>query len=76
MKTMKDAQTVSYGFTSAGSGKSYSLSLGKDGNVYCSCPAWRFQKTAAGKRTCKHIKAFERKSFENPLFQPVDGMVL
>jgi hypothetical protein len=37
--------------------KSYDVKLGKDGNVYCSCPAWRFQKLHPHQRTCKHIKA-------------------
>lgn len=29
----------------------------KDGRVYCSCPAWRFQKAAAPVRECKHTRA-------------------
>jgi len=33
--------------------------MGSDGNVYCTCPAWRFQKSKPVlERTCKHIKAF------------------
>jgi len=35
----------------------YDIKLGKDGNVYCSCPAWRFQKLHPHARTCKHIKS-------------------
>lgn len=70
-------EVASYQFVSSGSQKRYELRVGaKDGNVYCTCPAWRFQKTAAGKRTCKHIKAFERRSFIEPGFQPYDGMCL
>ena len=39
-----------------GSGaRSYTVKQGRDGVVYCSCPAWRFQQRAAGARTCKHI---------------------
>jgi predicted nucleic acid-binding Zn finger protein len=34
---------------------SYTVKKGQDGVVYCSCPAWRFQKVAAAHRSCKHI---------------------
>jgi predicted nucleic acid-binding Zn finger protein len=37
------------------SGTKYDIKTGKDGVVHCSCPAWRFQKVAPAKRTCKHI---------------------
>lgn len=36
---------------------SYEVRRGKDGNVYCTCPAWRFQKRSPKERTCKHLKA-------------------
>jgi hypothetical protein len=37
--------------------KSYEIHMGKDGNVYCTCPAWKYQKGVSPKdRTCKHIK--------------------
>jgi hypothetical protein len=35
--------------------KSYEIRLGHDGNVYCSCPAWKFQKIHPHLRTCKHM---------------------
>jgi predicted nucleic acid-binding Zn finger protein len=39
-----------------GSGQTaYTVKQGKDGVVYCSCPAWRFQKVAAAHRSCKHL---------------------
>lgn len=35
----------------------YKVIRGGDGNVYCTCPAWRFQKGINPKdRTCKHLK--------------------
>ncbi len=33
---------------------------GKDGNVYCTCPAWRFQRKAPEDRTCKHIASLAK----------------
>ena len=32
----------------------YYINKAKDGSVYCSCPAWRFQHKPAKDRTCKH----------------------
>lgn len=40
--------------------KSYDIRLGKDGNVYCTCPAWKYQKKHPHDRTCKHLKAFAK----------------
>jgi hypothetical protein len=38
--------------------KAYEIRLGKDQNVYCLCPAWKFQRGVSPKdRTCKHITA-------------------
>ena len=35
----------------------YTIKRGGDGNVYCSCPAWKFQKGVSPKdRTCKHLR--------------------
>ena len=34
----------------------YELRMGKDGVVYCSCPAWRFSKERP--RSCKHMVAW------------------
>lgn len=38
--------------------KTYDIRLGKDGNFYCSCPAWKNQKKPVKERMCKHIKAW------------------
>jgi len=36
----------------------YKVIKGADHNVYCTCPAWRFQKGVSPKnRTCKHLRA-------------------
>lgn len=36
----------------------YTIKRGHDGNVYCSCPAWKFQKGVSPKdRTCKHLRS-------------------
>ena len=32
---------------------------GADGNVYCTCPSWRFQKNSPLNRTCKHIESWK-----------------
>lgn len=37
--------------------KTYTIKMGKDGNVYCDCPAWKYQKVSPKERTCKHIKS-------------------
>ena len=74
-KSKDKEQQVSYEFTSEDSGKRYTLILGQDGVAYCTCPAWRFQKGAPKSRTCKHLKALERRTFEGG-FTPHNGMVL
>jgi hypothetical protein len=38
-------------------GVGYDVRKGADGNIYCTCPAWRFQRKPLMERTCKHIKA-------------------
>lgn len=42
---------------SSSSNAVYKINLGDDNNVYCSCPAWKFQKLPPKQRTCKHITA-------------------
>ena len=37
-------------------GTRYTIKQGADGVVYCSCPAWKFQKAPVEKRSCKHIR--------------------
>lgn len=42
----------------AGSGgASHTVTMSAKGNLYCSCPAWKFQKVASELRTCKHCDA-------------------
>ncbi len=40
------------------SGSSYDIRLGKDSNVYCSCPNWKYQPKHPQDRSCKHIDDF------------------
>lgn len=40
-------------------GKVYEVRLGKDGNLWCGCPSWRFQKNSPTNRSCKHIVEFK-----------------
>lgn len=69
-------QSVSVRFKSS-SGSEYSLTVsGRDGKVYCSCPAWKFSGRNGGGKSCKHIQTFERKTMFNPDFEVKDGMVL
>jgi predicted nucleic acid-binding Zn finger protein len=37
-------------------GNEYTVKQGRDGVVYCSCPAWKFQRKPAAQRTCKHVR--------------------
>ena len=37
---------------------SYEIRRGKDGVVYCSCPAWKHQRLPVAHRSCKHLKSF------------------
>jgi hypothetical protein len=34
-------------------GRWYEIRLGDNGQVYCTCPGWKFSKL----RTCKHLKS-------------------
>ena len=43
---------------SSSSDKTYNIVRGADGVVYCTCPAWKFQRLTAEGRTCKHIKSW------------------
>lgn len=46
-------------FQSFSSDEEYEIREASDkSHLYCSCPAWKFQKLPPNKRTCKHIKAF------------------
>ncbi len=53
--------------TSNSSGRVYQLWLGKDENLYCSCPAWKFSKGPKEEKTCKHIKQAVREEWPTGL---------
>lgn len=38
--------------------KTYEIREGADGNIYCTCPSWRFQRVAPAHRSCKHLRSF------------------
>lgn len=38
--------------------KFYEIRKGADHNVYCTCPAWKYQRKQVATRTCKHIKSY------------------
>jgi hypothetical protein len=40
----------------------HEVRLGKDGNIYCTCPSWRFQKNHPMNRSCKHLEAFRQQT--------------
>jgi len=39
-------------YKSSSSDRYYSIRLGRDGRIYCTCPGWRFHKH------CKHLTRF------------------
>ena len=45
--------------SSSNPSKSYEVRLGADGNLYCQCPSWRFQKNSPTNRSCKHLVEFK-----------------
>ena len=54
---MATGNVIAYVPSSSDPSKSYEVRLGGDGNVYCTCPNWKFQKLPPKERTCKHMKA-------------------
>lgn len=40
-------------------GPTYQMIEGEDGEIYCTCPAWRFSKEEP--KCCKHMKAWAEK---------------
>jgi hypothetical protein len=40
-------------------GHFHEVKRGADGNVYCGCPSWRFQKNSPTNRTCKHVEMWK-----------------
>lgn len=52
------AKTVLATFASKSNpGHRHEVRVGADGNIYCTCPAWRFQHNHPMNRVCKHTKA-------------------
>lgn len=43
-------------------GSFHEVRRGADGNVYCTCPSWRFQKNSPLNRTCKHIESWKART--------------
>jgi hypothetical protein len=43
-------------------GHFHEVRRGADGNVYCTCPSWRFQRNSPTNRTCKHIEAWKART--------------
>jgi len=35
--------------------RQYEIRVGEGGHIYCTCPAWRFQRKPPRDRTCKHL---------------------
>jgi len=46
--------------SSSNPAKKYEIRMGHDGNVYCSCPAWRNMKLPPAERVCKHMKSLSK----------------
>ena len=39
----------------------WQVRMGKDGRMYCTCPAWRFQRARIeDRKPCKHMWAYVR----------------
>lgn len=39
----------------------WEIRIGSDGRLYCTCPAWRFQRVRVEeRRPCKHIMAYAK----------------
>ena len=49
-------------FKSSSSETVYEINRADAGHLYCSCPAWKFQRVAPSARTCKHLKALAASS--------------
>jgi len=47
--------------------KSYEIRRGNDGVIYCTCPAWRYQRLKKGEtRTCKHMAELFSRVLSSP----------
>lgn len=53
---MEEAKLIRTWKSASDPDRVYELRIGTDGEVYCSCPAWKFSK--ARPRVCKHIQAW------------------
>ena len=49
--------TIGFAASMSNPAVKYEIKRGANGHIYCSCPAWRYQKLPPMKRTCKHLKA-------------------
>lgn len=41
-----------------GGSKPYDIRLGRDQNIYCTCPDWKYQRKHPHDRICKHMTMF------------------
>lgn len=59
MNTMTFAPTVlAHVKSETREGVVHQIRMGADGNVYCTCEAWKYQRKPVTERTCKHLQAF------------------
>jgi hypothetical protein len=57
-------------------GHYHEVRLGADGNLYCLCPSWRFQKNSPTNRSCKHIVAFKASAKGNHFSQGAEPVAI
>ena len=62
MTTIADPTIITTVRSESNPSKTYEIrKSNRDGTVYCTCPAWKFQKVSAGQpRMCKHLRGFLR----------------
>jgi hypothetical protein len=60
----KGFNPVRLGFVTSTSNpaKQYEIRMGKDGRIYCGCPAWKFSGAEGVNKSCKHVRAFVARS--------------
>lgn len=57
MNTQVNATVLATFASKSNPSKSHQVRQGADGNIYCTCPSWRFQHNSPSNRSCKHIVA-------------------
>lgn len=51
---MKNVLSIDIVASSSNALLSYEVKTYEDGSMFCTCPAWKFQKVTPAKRMCKH----------------------